>query len=46
MASESLGDLCNIFFPCIYRSQFTGGNREWIMAAGQKWTRKSVFTDY
>lgn len=34
------------FLVCINRSKFTGGNREWIVAAGQKWARKSLFTDY
>lgn len=32
-------------FLCINRSKFTGGNREWIVAAGQKWARKSLYTD-
>ncbi|TRZ06491.1 hypothetical protein HGM15179_020617, partial [Zosterops borbonicus] len=29
-----------------HRSKFIGGNREWIVAAGQKWARKNLYADY
>lgn len=45
MVSESVGDLGSVFF-CINRSKSTGGDRKRIVASGQKWARKSLFTDY